>query len=79
MDRIAGLQDCRIGFPLAKLWVNYGQDCRIYRKDCFKLNKALTMTGLQDLQDCKNSHPVHPENPVHPVNFFKMFLCYIRN
>jgi len=29
MDRIAGLQDCRIGFPLAKLWVNYGQDCRI--------------------------------------------------
>ena len=31
--------------------------------DCFKLNKALTMTGLQDLQDCKNSHPVHPENP----------------
>ena len=26
MDRIAGLQDCRIGFPLAKLRVNYGQD-----------------------------------------------------
>ena len=64
MDRITGLQDYRI----AGL-----QDCRIYRKDCFKLNKALTMTGLQDLQDCKNSHPVHPENPVHPVNFFKMF------
>ena len=30
------------------------QDCRIYRKDCFKLKWAFTMdriAGLQDLQD----------------------------
>ena len=39
---------------MALLWVNNGQDCRIYRiyrMDCLKLNRALKWTGLQDLQD----------------------------
>ena len=52
-----GLQDgriYRIGFPLAKLRVNYGQDYKIYRINCVGLNWALTMdriAGLQDLQE----------------------------
>jgi hypothetical protein len=44
----------RIGFPLAKLRVNYGQDYKIYRINCVGLNWGLNMdrmAGLQDLQD----------------------------
>jgi hypothetical protein len=37
-----------------KKWTGF-QDFRIYRIDCFKLNRALTMDrilGFQDLQNC---------------------------
>jgi hypothetical protein len=38
----------------AQLWVDNGQDCRIYRIGCLGLSRGLKMdriTGLQDLQD----------------------------
>ena len=64
-----------------KKWTGF-QDGRIYRIDCFKLNRSLTMdriAGLQDLQDCYNSYHVYPENHVNPVYFLKSLHVHPEN
>ena len=42
-----------------KKWTGF-QDSRIYRIDCFKLNRALTMDRISGWQDCKNTYLVNP-------------------
>ena len=46
MDRMAGLQDLQDRSLGAKLGTNNGHDYKIYRVDCFKLNRALTMDRI---------------------------------
>ena len=42
-----------------KKWTGF-QDSEIYRIDCFKLNRALTMDRMAGWQDCKNTFLVNP-------------------
>ena len=60
-----------------KKWTGF-QDSKIYRIDCFKLNRALTMDRISEWQDCKNTYLVNPVI-LKFFLFFTKFSCYIRN
>ena len=58
-----------------KKWTGF-QAGRIYRIDCFKLNRALTMDRIAGWQDCKNTSLVNPIILKSCLFFIKVFMLH---
>ena len=58
-----------------KKWTEF-KEGRIYRIDCFKLNRALTMDRISGWQDCKNAYLVNPAILKLCLFFIKVFMLH---